>query len=822
MTEFFKGTVVPSPIVPSSSGETYASHHSVLGSGGYREVNTIAERDAITVDDIFPTINFDGISTGRRRLGMLVHVFEDDTIYQLHPKVSGNYVSYATWTGYTDTEKYLALSANTSWYPLFDDTDDDSTLGSNISRSYTQTTHGFVVGDVIGHDGTEFLKVSSDTAETIEPLGIVSISDYDGTTGGTNTTFTLTYAGFINAVDIVDYSGNTLTGGTVYYLASSGFTGKLTAIPPTGLTQVSKPMLVKTGGNNAIVLQYRGFTKEEQGFSLGDFIIYSAETQQFLDKTVTGGTNIGFFTGFTGVQTLSILTSDVDYNGDYVSLYNNYYRDEDGIIRIGSPTYNGTLRRGYVSEFSPKKSWIYNTYTGFSNQVGWILVDGDIEESVGDFLTANANSGTPPFTEIEWWYTGGTALDGYYSNGTIALDVNGDLYTGDTYNIGGPVFSDKQFQELRFRTLISDTPDRLKVTYNDNFVFFSATTEVSGVTSGTSLGSGVPVYDSLQDGVLRFKSLVGDGNTTIIDNLDEIIITTSGSTTGSSPTYNLDSPATVTVGGISAGTELTGKTAFQIFEELLVPTLNPTLVVPSNGFDITAPSNALQEIGASISLSFTATFDRGSISPAYGTSGFRSGLPNTYNYTGTGLPSSISTTSLSDIRNVTGYTVLIGNQSWSSSVDFDAGEQPKDSKGDDYDSPYPAGNSGSVSDTIEGVYPLFATTVDITGLTQQTLVSMLTGDNVEIAMVAETGGNKQAFDVPTGWTSSPTNRPLTGIETYNTISESWEYQGGNAINSLTFWTTSSVTQNVQGNTIGYTRYTYNSTDRSAINIRLVF
>ena len=43
----------------------------------------------------------------------------------------------------------------------------------------------------------------------------------------------------------------------------------------------------------------------------------------------------------------------------------------------------------------------------------------------------------------------------------------------------------------------------------------------------------------------------------------------------SGSTYNEDSPSTVTVGGLEAGTTLTGKTSNEILEEILVPYLEP-------------------------------------------------------------------------------------------------------------------------------------------------------------------------------------------------------------------------------------------------------
>jgi hypothetical protein len=278
------------------------------------------------------------------------------------------------------------------------------------------------------------------------------------------------------------------------------------------------------------------------------------------------------------------------------------------------------------------------------------------------------------------------------------------------------------------------------------------------------------------------------------------------------------------VGGITSGSTFfdSSKGFAETMAAIFYPTQFPNLTAPSNGFSDNVSS--LQEIGDSLNITFTATFSRGSINPQYdASSAFRSGLANTVFYSGSGLPASVgSYPSSPNVQNVNGYTVLIGNQSWSSYWAYDAGVQPYDSVGNPYMSPLPAGNTSSASVSFEGVYPLYATTSSISSPSAQSLVSMLSANNIVFSMVAETGGDKQTFDIPDAWTGAPTSRPLSGIETFNTVSSTWEYQGGNASASLTFWTTSSTTHTIQGNVVNYTRYTYNGTDRSAIQIRLKF
>ena len=345
---------------------------------------------------------------------------------------------------------------------------------------------------------------------------------------------------------------------------------------------------------------------------------------------------------------------------------------------------------------------------------------------------------------------------------------------------------------------------------------------IGGTDEGTYFGRS----DTSIGTTLFFKRIKGSSTISVTGGSTGIITLDSSGSASGVYNSNLD-PSSIamptSIGGISSGTtvgDLNGNTFSKMWDDLLFPTAYPTLISPNNTFVVDAAS--LQEIGASINITFTSTFFRGSISPQYtAASDKRSGLPNGYTYTGAQIAGTYPSVSLSDTQNATGYIVLKGIQSWTNRVGYDAGVQPYDSKGALYMSPLPDGSTGIKTLSFEGVYPLFGTTSSITALNQiSPLYSMISANNIVISMANESGGNKQRLDIPFAWLTS---RPLKGIQTYNSFSNTWEYQGGSQASSLVFWPyTTGITHIIQGNIIPYLRYTYNGVDRGNINIRLVF
>jgi hypothetical protein len=602
------------------------------------------------------------------------------------------------------------------------------------------------------------------------------------------------------------------TGNTAYISISA-----VTAAISVSQRYVGLTVLVKSGSTNTEYWYRTGVTNT-------DLIEKKYDTILPIGDFVTGATNIGYFSGQTGVQILPIdylVGFSSPYDGSYNSLYNYYYRGTDCLIHIGAPS-DGIERRGYVKlptiPNPTYKSWIWNDYIGGGNLLGWIFIDGDVANQLGTsptFQTYYDGLTTFPYTQTSWT-TGTNPNNG---SNVVFSTIIGSLTTGATITIGARPYAFKDHNNLHVRTIVTETPNLLEVRDDETFIYLSATTAILG---GQNIGGGSEVLVLPVTGTtLGFRTFLGSGDTTVTEVGNTIVIYSSGGTGGG--TYNLSSPAVCTVGGISAGTALTGKTSFQLFEEILVPELCGAITPPSTSIGLGA--SGLYEIGCILSQTISGTFSRGLINPQYcSVSAFRSGCANAYSFTGTGMPPGFQACALSPANQTTlGYIVLYGTQSWGVCTRYNAGSPALGSKGTTYCAALASGNTTAASGSIVGVYPLFATTSNIITLTKQTLQNMSTANNIQINLVAESSPNKQKFEIPCTWLGAPTSRPLTAVCQWNTVSSQWEYPGGTAGTSLAIWTTSSATETVQGIVgIGYCQYTYNSTDRRAVCIRLVF
>lgn len=216
-----------------------------------------------------------------------------------------------------------------------------------------------------------------------------------------------------------------------------------------------------------------------------------------------------------------------------------------------------------------------------------------------------------------------------------------------------------------------------------------------------------------------------------------------------------DLTTSVTVGGISSGTSYEEGTKLEkLFRDMLNPVAYPSLTNPSAS--LTATGAKLLETGSTLNTTMTLTFNRGSITPAYGTSGYRAGAATGYKLDD------------SEYQQNNTFSVIITSAKtrYSGNVSYAEGEQPKDSIGQDYNSPLPAGNVNSNVLTYEFVDAIWANTTNISVVAKLALVSK-SAKVKEFSFPAQTVQDPEQFDIPASWT-------VTAVEVLNTLSNQWE------------------------------------------------
>ena len=244
-----------------------------------------------------------------------------------------------------------------------------------------------------------------------------------------------------------------------------------------------------------------------------------------------------------------------------------------------------------------------------------------------------------------------------------------------------------------------------------------------------------------------------------------------------------DLTASVTVGGVTAGKKFNkGDSLETVVRNILSPTLYPTFTNPSASMSSTGAK--LIEKGGSLATTFTISFNRGSINPAYGTSGYRSGVATSYTLDGT-----------TQASNTFSITVTEAKTSYQGSVAYAQGEQPKDSNGQDYSTPLPAGSVNTGTINYEFVDALWANTSNIATVAKLSLVSKSTKQR-DMVFPAQTVANPEIFDVPASWT-------VTAVQVKNDLSGQYE----DAIDQ--FSVTDVTHDDASGTSTAYKRYTFN-------------
>lgn len=238
------------------------------------------------------------------------------------------------------------------------------------------------------------------------------------------------------------------------------------------------------------------------------------------------------------------------------------------------------------------------------------------------------------------------------------------------------------------------------------------------------------------------------------------------------------------VGGVVVGQSWDKDTKIEkVLKDILDPLMFPQLVNPSA--TVTTSGGKLLEKGMVLATSLTVEFSRGEIDPAYGTEGYRSGIATGYALNGGSVQA----------ENEFEITVDEQHTTYTATVAYEVGEQPKDSEGNDYDEPLPAGTVNSKPFVFEYTYATYANTSNIATMTKQSLVSNASPVK-QFDFPATTEANPETFDIPSAWR-------VTSIEVYNALSGKWESTSGQ------FTASNTTHEDAGGNTVQYKRYTCN-------------
>lgn len=258
------------------------------------------------------------------------------------------------------------------------------------------------------------------------------------------------------------------------------------------------------------------------------------------------------------------------------------------------------------------------------------------------------------------------------------------------------------------------------------------------------------------------------------------------------------------IGKLTDPTLIEGRTTEEILLMMLYGVVNPTFTNPS--LSIAMNDDMAQPIiGRPSLLKGTLTFDRGLIDPAYGTSGYRAGLPNHYSINDHEIESTVLVYDFEMEVTPTSDIVLLEY-----AVRYDAGDQPLNSIGQEVDKPLPAGMiSGSLE--LTAAYPLY----NADGADHPFEWFKDEDGSGYLSMFStEMDGTRQSFAVSSATT-------VVGVKAFNALTQRWEWIGSQtAAISLTYFDTSRLTGESLGETTDYIVYTYNSTPVGARELRI--
>jgi hypothetical protein len=170
-----QGTVpVGGSFAPTDSADSFGTHNDKWGIGGYRIVKTIADRNAIPVNESNLLNLDDALASGRRKLGMMVYVSDENKFYVLT-------IDAATWDGYNEGQKVTALADDDNFVEFVGGSGGGGIsyyeTNSGVADTYTITTTTPITINTLGDTYLIKFDVANTGPSTlnIDSIGAVSL-----------------------------------------------------------------------------------------------------------------------------------------------------------------------------------------------------------------------------------------------------------------------------------------------------------------------------------------------------------------------------------------------------------------------------------------------------------------------------------------------------------------------------------------------------------------------------------------------------------------------------------------------------------------------
>ena len=294
--------------------------------------------------------------------------------------------------------------------------------------------------------------------------------------------------------------------------------------------------------------------------------------------------------------------------------------------------------------------------------------------------------------------------------------------------------------------------DTKKIIMNDTEYGGDSNKKVSNVALNANANGIVITYtDSTSTTLLLGKATVtADG---LMSNEDKAKLDSLDPTASGSYESSLD-PSVATVeklGGINAGTtvaQLTGKSYDEIFDTLIFPTVNPTFTAPTASISLKSYQN-IQEIGANAptEANFNVSFNAGAITLAGKKQNNRAGAQD--------MEASKILYSSSKVESLP-EKVVAGAMDYYYRAAYAEGPQPKDSKGNNYQTPLAAGSVDSSKATVTGYRAAYAGLVSTNTITEEVIKGMTKTVSAKKTIKVSGPISEQyiCFAAPAGWTVS--------------------------------------------------------------------